>query len=43
MLVDSGGKVSILKKDVFDDIPPSCKPLIKPVKMNLLTVNGGAT
>jgi len=26
MLVDSGAKVSILKKDVFDDIPPSCKP-----------------
>jgi len=43
MLVDSGANVSILRKDVFDNIPPSCRPQIKPVRMNLLTATGEAS
>jgi hypothetical protein len=40
MLVDSGANVSILRKDVFDNSPPSCRSQIKPVSMNLLTATG---
>jgi len=29
MFVDSGGSVSILRKDIFDTIPPSSRPIIK--------------
>ena len=43
MLVDSGANVSILRKDVFDNIPPPCRPQIKPVRMNLLTATGEAS
>lgn len=43
MLVDSGASVSILRKDIFDTIPPSSRPLIKPVRMSLLTATGEAS
>ena len=43
MLVDSGASVSILRKEVFDNIPISSRPPIKPVRMNLLTATGEAS
>ena len=44
MLVDSGASVSILRKDIFDTIPPpSSRPVIKPVRMSLLTATGEAS
>ena len=43
MFVDSGGSVSILRKDIFDTIPPSSRPIIKPARMSLLTATGEAS
>ena len=43
MLVNSGASVSILRKDIFDTIPPSSRPIIKPVRMSLLTATGEAS
>ena len=43
MLVDSGASVSILRKDIFDKISPSSRPLIEPIRMNLLTATGEAS
>jgi hypothetical protein len=40
MFVDPGGSVSILRKYIFDTIPPSSRPIIKPVRMSLLTATG---
>ena len=43
MFVDSGGSVSILRKDMFDTVPPSSRPIIKPAIMSLLTATGEAS
>ena len=43
MLVDSRASVSILRKDVFESIPSSSRPSIKPVRMNLLTATDQAS
>jgi hypothetical protein len=40
VFVDPGGSVSILRKYIFDTIPPSSRPIIKPVRMSLLTATG---
>jgi hypothetical protein len=40
VFVDHGGSVSILRKYIFDTIPPSSRPIIKPVRMSLLTATG---
>ena len=43
MLEDSGASVSILRKDIFDNIPPESRPQVMPVRMNLLSATGTAS
>lgn len=40
MLVDTGASVTILKREIFETLKPSCPNLLKPVDLNLTTATG---
>ncbi|KAK3108932.1 hypothetical protein FSP39_019065 [Pinctada imbricata] len=40
MLVDTGSSVTIIKKDVYDLWPEENRPVLEPVRMNLVTATG---
>ena len=40
MLVDTGANVTVLKREIFEKLPPSSKEKLKPVDLNLVTATG---
>jgi dUTPase len=40
ILVDTGACVTVLKRDIFNKLPPSSQDMLKPVNLNLVTATG---
>ena len=40
ILVDTGACVTLLKRDIFNKLPPSSQDILKPVNLNLVTATG---